>query len=144
MNDAGAAPEFGPWREAARARNYRSSVAIPITHEDLVYGVLNVYSSSPRSFEGPETDVLGRIGDVIAHAITAIERRDALVSDAVIELEFRVEAMAEELVELSATESCTIEFEQLVGSDDASGLRLGTRRLAGDVHRNRRPNRRHH
>ena len=118
MNDAGAAPEFGPWREAARARNYRSSVAIPITHEDLVYGVLNVYSSSPRSFEGPETDVLGRIGDVIAHAITAIERRDALVSDAVIELEFRVEAMAEELVELSATESCTIEFEQLVGSDE--------------------------
>ncbi|MFC6768186.1 bacterio-opsin activator domain-containing protein [Natrinema soli] len=118
MNDASSAPEFEPWREAARARDYRSSVAIPITHEDLVYGVLNVYSSSPRSFEGPETAVLGRIGDIVAHAITAIERRDALVSDAVVELEFRVEAMAEELVELSATESCSIEFEQLVGSDE--------------------------
>ncbi|WP_222919899.1 bacterio-opsin activator domain-containing protein [Natrinema sp. SYSU A 869] len=119
MSDIQTNPEFEPWQEQARARNYRSSAAIPIVHEDLVYGVLNVYSSSPRAFEGPETGVLARIGDVIAHAITAIERRDALVSDAVVELEFRVEAMAEELVELSATESCTIEVEQLVGGDEA-------------------------
>ena len=118
MNDAGTDPGFEPWSEAARARGYRSSAAIPIVHEDLVYGVLNVYSSSPRAFVGPETAVLGRIGDVVAHAITAIERRDALVSDAVVELEFRVEEMAEPLVELSSTESCTIEFEQLVGGDE--------------------------
>ncbi|MGQ3411878.1 bacterio-opsin activator domain-containing protein [Natrinema sp. LN54] len=119
MNDVQTASEFEPWREQARARDYRSSAAIPIVHEDLVYGVLNVYSSSPRAFEGPETAVLARIGDVIAHAITAIERKDALVSDAVVELEFRVEDMAEELVALSATESCTIEFEQLVSGDEA-------------------------
>jgi predicted DNA binding protein/CheY-like chemotaxis protein len=118
MNDARTDPEFEPWREAARARGYKSSAAVPIVHEDLVYGVLNVYSSSPRAFAGPETGVLARIGDVVAHAITAIERKDALVSDAVIELEFRVEAMAEELVELSARESCTIAFEQLVGGDE--------------------------
>ncbi|SEW03095.1 bacterio-opsin activator domain-containing protein [Natrinema salifodinae] len=117
-NDVQTAPQFGPWKEAARARGYRSSAAIPIIHEDLVYGVLNVYSSSSRTFTGPETAVLARIGDVIAHAITAIERRDALVSDAVVELEFRVEELAEPLVELSADESCTIEFEQLVSGDE--------------------------
>ncbi|WP_049901175.1 bacterio-opsin activator domain-containing protein [Natrinema sp. J7-1] len=119
MNDARTDPEFGPWREQARARNFRSAAAVPLIHEDLVYGVLNVYSSSPRAFEGLETGVFARIGDIIAHAITAIERRDALVSDAVVELEFRVEAMAEPLVDLSATESCTITFEQLVGGDEA-------------------------
>ncbi|MDS0473838.1 bacterio-opsin activator domain-containing protein [Natrinema sp. 1APR25-10V2] len=118
MSDVNAESDFGPWREAARARGYRSSAAIPIVHEDLVYGVLNVYSESPRAFEGPETAVLTRIGDVIAHAITAIERKDALVSDAVIELEFSVDAMAQPLIELSASESCTIEFEQLVGGDE--------------------------
>ncbi|OAQ52685.1 signal transduction histidine kinase [Natrinema mahii] len=127
MNDAQADPAFGPWREAARSRGYRSSAAVPIVHEDLVYGVLNVYSSSPRAFVGAETEVLARTGDVIAHAITAIERKDALVSDAVVELEFRVEDMAEELVELSAAESCTIEFEQLVGGDEAL-LAYGTAR----------------
>ncbi|WP_254528538.1 bacterio-opsin activator domain-containing protein [Natrinema gelatinilyticum] len=118
MNDVETAPEFEPWREAARARDYQSLAAIPISHEDLIYGVLGVYSSSPRAFAGPETDILARIGDVVAHAITAIERKDALVSDAVIELEFRVDAMAEPLVDLSAAESCTIEFEQLVGGDE--------------------------
>ncbi|SER73422.1 bacterio-opsin activator domain-containing protein [Natrinema salaciae] len=119
VSDVRGNSDFEPWQEAARARGYRSSAAIPIVHEDLVYGVLNIYSSSPRAFDGPETSVLARIGDVIAHAITAIERKDALVSDAVVELEFRVESMAEELVELSASESCTIEFEQLVSGDES-------------------------
>ncbi|WP_265110202.1 bacterio-opsin activator domain-containing protein [Halosolutus halophilus] len=118
VNDATIDAEFEPWREPARERGYRSTAAIPIVHEDLVYGVIGVYSSSPRAFTGPETTILARIGDVIAHAITAIERRDALVSDAVIELEFRVGEMAEELVELSVTEECTIEFEQLVQGDE--------------------------
>ena len=119
MNDARTDPQFEPWREQAHTRGYQSSAAIPIIHEDLVYGVLCVYSSSPRAFEGPETAVLARTGDVIAHAITAIERRDALVSDTVIELEFRVEQFAQPLVELSVSEDCTITLEQLVGGDDS-------------------------
>ncbi|MFC4436673.1 MULTISPECIES: bacterio-opsin activator domain-containing protein [Natrialbaceae] len=109
---------FEPWREAARERGYRSSASIPIVHEDLVYGVLNVYSGSTDSFTNAEATILSRIGDVIAHAITAIERKDALVSDAVIELEFRIEEMAEELIALSTAESCTIEFNQMIHGDE--------------------------
>ena len=117
MNDTDA-PAFEPWRDAALERDFRSSAAIPLIHEDLIYGVLNVYSSSPRAFEGAETTILARIGDVIAHAITAIERKDALVSDAVIELEFRVEELAEPMIELSETHACTIDFEQLIRGDE--------------------------
>ncbi|AGB36363.1 bacterio-opsin activator domain-containing protein [Natronococcus occultus] len=109
---------FGPWKEAASDRGYRSSIAIPIVHEDLVYGVLNVYSESVRSFTDAEATILSRIGDVIAHAITAIERKDALVSDAVIELEFRIEEMAPELIALSTEESCTIRFDQMIHGDE--------------------------
>ncbi len=119
MNDARTDPKFEPWRKQARARGYLSSAAVPIAYEDLVYGVLCIYSSSARAFREPETAVLVRIGDVIAHAITAIERRDALVSDAVIELEFRIEELAEPLVELSVSEDCTITLEQLVSGDEA-------------------------
>ncbi|WP_369731436.1 bacterio-opsin activator domain-containing protein [Natrarchaeobius versutus] len=118
MSDVHTTPEYEPWREEARERGYQSSVAIPIVHEDLVYGVLNVYSSSPRAFTGPETTILARIGDIIAHAITAIERRDALVSDAVVELEFRVDELAEPLIALSQEESCRVEIEQLIRGDD--------------------------
>ncbi|AFZ72280.1 bacterio-opsin activator domain-containing protein [Natronobacterium gregoryi] len=117
-NDIETDARFEPWREEARKRGYRSIAAIPIVHEDLVYGVLGIYASSQGAFSQAETTIFSRIGDVIAHAITAIERRDALVSDAVVELEFRITEMAEKLVELSATESCTIEFEQLVSGDD--------------------------
>ncbi|WP_121742121.1 bacterio-opsin activator domain-containing protein [Natronorubrum halophilum] len=117
-NDMADEPTFEPWRDAALERGYQSSAAIPIIHEDLVYGVLNIYSSSPRAFAGPETTILARIGDVIAHAITAIERKDALVSDAVIELEFRVDELAEPLIDLSADESCRIELEQLIRGDE--------------------------
>ncbi|SDC79187.1 bacterio-opsin activator domain-containing protein [Natrinema hispanicum] len=119
MNDARTDPKFEPWRNQAHARGYLSTAAVPIVYEDLVYGVLCIYSSSSRAFREPETAVLVRIGDVIAHAITAIERRDALVSDAVIELEFRVEALVEPLVELSVSEDCTITLEQLVSGDEA-------------------------
>ncbi|AXR79216.1 Signal transduction regulator [Natrarchaeobaculum sulfurireducens] len=112
-------PAFEPWREQATERDYRSSAAVPIVHEDLVYGVLNLYSARPRAFTEPEIPILARIGDVIAHAITAIERRDALVSDTVVELEFRLDEMAEPLVDLSATEACSIEIDQLVSGDEA-------------------------
>ncbi|TMT85644.1 response regulator [Haloterrigena sp. H1] len=118
MNDVRTDQKFEPWRKQARARGYFSSAAVPIAYEDLVYGVLCIYSSSSRAFREPETAVLVRIGDVIAHAITAIERRDALVSDAVIELEFRVEELAEPLIDLSSSEACTITIEQLVGGDE--------------------------
>ncbi|ELZ07479.1 bacterio-opsin activator domain-containing protein [Natrialba aegyptia] len=118
-NNVDSDPEFEPWREEAESRGYRSSASIPIIHEDLIYGVLNVYSSSPRAFTAPETQILARIGDTIAHAITAIERRDALVSDAVIELEFRLEEMVPELVALTDTESWTISIKQLIRGDEA-------------------------
>ena len=119
MTDVHTDPAFDPWREQATARDYRSSAAIPIAHEDLVYGVLNIYSAQPRAFTEPEIPILARIGDVIAHAITAIERRDALVSDTVVELEFRLDEMAEPLIDLSATEACSIEIDQLVSGDEA-------------------------
>ncbi|WP_243645173.1 bacterio-opsin activator domain-containing protein [Natrarchaeobius chitinivorans] len=118
MSDVHSDPDYEPWREEAKDRGYQSSVAIPIIHEDLVYGVLNVYSTLPNAFTGPETTILARIGDVVAHAITAIERRDALVTDSVIELEFRIDDLAEPLIALSGDQSCRVEIEQLIRGDD--------------------------
>ena len=112
-------PAFEPWREEARERDYRSSAAIPIVYEGLLYGVVNVYSGSPNSFTEPEVEILARLGDVIGHAIAAIERRDALLSDTVLELEFRVDGIVEDLVALARSQGGTIEFENLVQNDDS-------------------------
>ncbi len=107
-------PDFKPWREIALEYDYRSVASIPISHENLVYGLLGVYSTSTDSFTGPEKDILSRMGDVIGHAITAIERREALVSDAVVELEFQSDAIANPVVDLSTAEAVTIRFDRLI------------------------------
>ncbi|GAB7018458.1 bacterio-opsin activator domain-containing protein [Halostagnicola bangensis] len=107
-------PDFKPWREVALEYDYRSVASIPISHEELVYGILAVYSTSVSAFTGPEKDILSRMGDVIGHAITAIERREALVSDAVVELEFQIDELANPLADLSTAESVMIRFDRLI------------------------------
>ena len=111
-------PEFEPWREHAIKRGYRSDAAIPVAHENFLYGVLCVYAASPNAFSHPETDILLRLGDIIGHAIAAIERRDALVSDTVLEFEFGAEGIAGELTALSADSGGVIEFSNVVSNGD--------------------------
>ncbi|MFC7215170.1 bacterio-opsin activator domain-containing protein [Saliphagus sp. GCM10025334] len=109
---------YEPWRDSARERSFRSSAAIPILHDNVRYGILNVYSSRPHAFTEYEQTLLGRLGDVIGHAIAALERKDALLSDAVLELEFRVEGAIEPLVEATAKESAEVTIEQFIRSGD--------------------------
>lgn len=109
---------FEPWRSAAQERGYRSTAAIPISHDELRYGVLNVYAGEAGAFDGPEREILGRLGDVIGHAIAALERKAALVSDDVLELEFTVAGFADPLAELTATGGGAVTFERLVRRDE--------------------------
>jgi len=51
MNDIAADPRYGPWREDALKRGYRSSMAVPLLNtEARVMGVLNLYSGEPYFF----------------------------------------------------------------------------------------------
>jgi len=119
MRNVSTDPEYEPWRAEAKERGYRSSAAVPIAYEDIVYGVLNVYASSPNAFSEAEAEVLSRLGDVIGHAITAIERKEALVSDTAVQLEFGVDDVAAELVALTEPDGRVIELDDLVRNDEA-------------------------
>jgi len=83
-------PEYEPWRDLAEEYGFRSSAAIPIVYDETGYGVLNVYAERSNAFEGQEQMVLSQLGEVIGHAITAVERKRALMSDDVVELQFRM------------------------------------------------------
>ena len=109
---------FEPWRERALERGYRSSAAVPILHDELIYGVLNVYAGQPNAFAGSQLEILDGLGDVVGHAIAAIERREALTSDTALELEFRLEGVAEELVDLSRDERGPVQIERILKRDD--------------------------
>ncbi|MFC7156512.1 bacterio-opsin activator domain-containing protein [Halomarina halobia] len=79
------------WREAALDCGFESAAAIPLRYRDVTYGVLCVYASRPDAFDATERDVLGELGQTIAYAISAVERRRALIADTVVEVEFRVD-----------------------------------------------------
>jgi GAF domain-containing protein len=83
-------PQYAPWRDHADGHGYQSSAAIPISHEGTIYGVLNVYSDRPNGFTGRERTVVTQLGEVVGHAIAAVERKRALLSDTVVELGFHI------------------------------------------------------
>ena len=100
-------PEYEPWREQAMARGFKASAAIPISYNDVLYSVLNIYSTRTNAFNKVERDGLVHLGTVIGHAIHAAEQRRALVADSVLELEFRNEKIARRLTEEVTSEGAS-------------------------------------
>jgi PAS domain S-box-containing protein len=82
--------EFEPWREAAETRGYERVTAVPITYDDVTYGVLVVYSGPADGLGDTEPSVLGELGRTVGAAINAAARKRALVADPAVELEFAV------------------------------------------------------
>ncbi|AQL42515.1 hypothetical protein BV210_07230 [Halorientalis sp. IM1011] len=81
---------YEQWRDHAEEYGYRTSAAVPISSENTVYGVLNVYTQRPDAFDTEELAVLGGLGDVMGHAMNAIEHQRLLMSDEITEVEFRI------------------------------------------------------
>ncbi|WP_435101077.1 bacterio-opsin activator domain-containing protein [Halarchaeum sp. P4] len=82
--------EYG-LQEAGANHGFEALAAIPIVHEDTVYGVLTVYSARTGAFWREERNVVAHLGEIIGHAIAAAERKRALMSDTLVELGFHVE-----------------------------------------------------
>ncbi len=78
------------WRERALARGYRSVMSVPLTSEDLCYGVLSVYADSRDVFDGEFGDLLVEVGDDVANAIKGLETTRSLRSGSLVELELRI------------------------------------------------------
>ncbi|WP_135851512.1 bacterio-opsin activator domain-containing protein [Halorussus salinus] len=116
--------DYDEWRDHARAHGFRSSAAIPVVHEESLYGVLNVYSGRVGAFDGEERRVVRQLGEVVGHAIAAIERKQALTSDEVVELEFRIRDVFE-AVGVSESEG-TISFDRAVPVGDDEYIEYGT------------------
>jgi len=123
--DVAADPRHDPWRDHVEGHGVRSSAAIPLSYEGTTYGVLNVYSDRPNAFEGHEGDLLGRFGEVVGHAIASTERKRALLSDEVVELQFRVADVFDAFgVDARATGQITL--DHVVPLDDDQFLVFGT------------------
>jgi len=116
---------YDQWREQVEEYGFRSSAAIPVVHEGTTFGVLNVYAARPDAFEGEEREVVAQLGEVLGHAIAAVERKRALMSDEVVELEFRITDLFDSL-DLDTAPVGQIELGETVPIRDDEYLVYGT------------------
>ena len=155
INDWESEGRIAPWRNAGRARSYRSSGAFPIVVGGRVRGAFSVYSERPGVFEPEIVKLLDELAQDLGFALQVTEgeqrRRQAETALRESEERFRalIERSADFVVVLDATGAITfagpssIEVlgfppEELVGAsvfalvhpDDVSRLR----RLFDELH----------
>jgi PAS domain S-box-containing protein len=73
-NDSG----FAPWKDAALARGYSATIALPLINGDSVFGALSIYSSEATAFDDEEIALLGELANDIAYGIASQRARVAL------------------------------------------------------------------
>ncbi|WP_299269751.1 helix-turn-helix domain-containing protein [Halorientalis sp.] len=80
------------WRSRGLKRGSNSIVAVPIVHESVCFGGLEIHTDRPQGIGEDELDALEELGLIIGHAIGAIRQRDALLAGGTTHLTFRVES----------------------------------------------------
>ncbi len=65
-------PHFAPWREDAVKRGYSSSMVLPLTTDNKVFGSVSVYSSNPDAFGNDDVKLLNNLASDIAYGISYI------------------------------------------------------------------------
>jgi len=70
-----------PWRKDALTRDFLSVLSIPLIYNDLTHGVLTVYATTQDAFDETATAVLAELGETIASALSAIERKKCTAHD---------------------------------------------------------------
>ncbi|WP_435347311.1 PAS domain S-box protein [Haloarchaeobius sp. HRN-SO-5] len=114
-----------PQAESDRGGEATSSAVVPIVHGDTFYGVLTLHADRPDAFTDDERAVVGQLGEVVGHAIAAVERKRALISEEVVELEFQIQNVFDVLGGDAETDD-PIEFERTVPVGEDSYLVYGT------------------
>ena len=100
-----------PLRAAARTDGVRSAIAVPISHNESVYGVLTVLAGREDAFTEGERDGFGLLGETIGFTIMAVKNRQLLFADTVVELEFRIDGGDTFSFDLSDRYDCTVSLE---------------------------------
>ncbi|WP_148414698.1 bacterio-opsin activator domain-containing protein [Haloferax sp. KTX1] len=100
-----------PWRKAALARDYLSVLSIPLVYNDLTYGVLTVYAPRQGAFDDTTKAVLAELGETIASALSAIERKNALLTTSMTRVEFDIDDSAFILSRLAQDAECTLSYQ---------------------------------
>ncbi|WP_254525793.1 MEDS domain-containing protein [Natrinema caseinilyticum] len=110
-------PPLAHWQEQALKRGFQSIISLPICFDTSLYGVFTCYSDKPDRFDSEMRAVLDELSDGIACAMNSVERKRALVSEQVTELEIQVTETNSPLVRFATENGCRIEIENVASTD---------------------------
>ena len=108
------------WRRALLRCGAGAVCAVPISYNDVTYGVLTIVADDPNEFGEREIDVLSQLGTSIGYAITAVERQRALESDDTLELELAGGQTEMQFAELARKTKSRVRHERTVRRQDGS------------------------
>ncbi len=82
--------DFDWLADSTQKYEFQSIAAVPIVYDSTLYGIFCIYATRDAAFTENETAMLTHLGEVIGHAIAAVERKQALMSEELIEVELEV------------------------------------------------------
>ncbi|WP_135819734.1 bacterio-opsin activator domain-containing protein [Halostella litorea] len=126
VDDVGTDERFEPWREDALDRGLRSVATVPVQYEETVLGVLALYEEEVGAFDEREAAVLEEVGRLIGYAMTAVDRKEALVADDRTELEFRLTDDDHFFTGVTAGTDVEVTFEGMTPRTEESDLVYAT------------------
>ncbi|EMA26495.1 bacterio-opsin activator domain-containing protein [Haloarcula argentinensis] len=100
-----------PWRSDALTRDLLSVLSIPLVYNDLRHGVLTIYADTKDAFDETTRTVLRELGETIASALSAIERKHALLTTSVTRVEFDIDDERFLLSRLARSAGCSLSYE---------------------------------
>ncbi|OIB57047.1 bacterio-opsin activator domain-containing protein [Natrialba sp. SSL1] len=96
--------------------------SVSLTYGDTTYGRLGVATSRADAFAADEQQWLATAGRQVGYAITAVRRRNLLLSDRVVELDVRCQDARSFFVAASQQLGCRFELESLVPISESTQL----------------------
>ncbi|NLV15408.1 bacterio-opsin activator domain-containing protein [Haloarcula argentinensis] len=100
-----------PWRSDALTRDFLSVLSIPLVYNDLRHGILTIYADTKDAFDETTRTVLRELGETIASALSAIERKHALLTTSVTRVEFDIDDERFLLSRLARSAGCSLSYE---------------------------------
>jgi predicted DNA binding protein/GAF domain-containing protein len=106
-------------RSEALERGFRSVMAIPLSHDGILHGVVTIYADRSDAFEGA-TEPANEIGSLVGHAITAIRCQNGLLSHTSTELDVEITAPACFFARFVRETETSVSFEAMSPAEDGS------------------------
>lgn len=111
-----------PWRREATRRSFKSVLSVPLIHRNVLRGVLSVYATEIDAFDEEFRSVIAELGTTVAYSLSAINRKQALVSNQATEIDYSLDDPRCFFLRAAEASGCEIELDGLIPQEDDGTL----------------------